>query len=106
MRADRASETALLVAEELRFDERGRQRPAVDRDERPGAARARFMDRARDQLLAAAAFAAHEHGGLGGCDARDELKHGVDRRRAPDQMDPAPIVPVIDRSGYCKICRL
>ena len=65
-----------------------------------------FMDRAGDQLLAAAAFAAHEHGGLGRCDARDELQHGVDRRRASDQMDPAPVVPVIDRSGFCKICRL
>src|SRR5712671_2372951 len=48
----RPGERALLVAEQLRLDELGRDRRAVDGDERPLAARAALVDRARDELLA------------------------------------------------------
>ena len=59
---DRAGERAALVAEELRFEERLRQRAAVDRDELAVLADRRVMDGARDELLARPALARQEHG--------------------------------------------
>ena len=49
---DGPGESALLVAEELALDERGRQRRAVELDEGPGPARAQVVDRVGDELLA------------------------------------------------------
>ena len=53
-RADRAGERAADVAEELRLEQRFRNRAAVERDEAVGAARAAVMNRARGELLAGA----------------------------------------------------
>ena len=53
----RAGERAFFVAEEFGFDQLGRHRRAVERNERPVAARALLMQRARDQLLSRAGFA-------------------------------------------------
>ena len=61
----RAREGASLVSEQLAFDERRRQRAAVDRDERPAAAATSAVDRACDQLLARAGFAGHQHRRVG-----------------------------------------
>ena len=57
----RAGERALLVAEQLAFEQLGRQRGAVHLDERPILARRALVNRARDQLLADAALAADQH---------------------------------------------
>src|SRR5256885_3071954 len=57
----RAGKSPLHVAEELAFEERLRDRPTVDGDERlsvPGACR---VDGARNQLLAGAALPGNEH---------------------------------------------
>ena len=57
----RAGERALLVAEELGLDQVGRNRAAVDGDERSATAFAAIVDRPGDELLAAAGFADDEH---------------------------------------------
>ena len=72
----RAGERALLVAEQLRFDQLLGNRGAVDLHEPLAAAEAVAVDRARDELLADAALAEQQHGRVG-------------RRRALDRV-PAP----------------
>src|SRR5690606_12157247 len=59
----RAGERALLVPEELAFDELFVQRRDVDDDERPVPQWARLVDRAGDELLPGPAVAPNEHGG-------------------------------------------
>src|SRR5256884_5568988 len=56
----RHGERTLLVAEQLRLDQRVRDRTAVDGDERLVAASAQMMDRAGHELLAGAGFALDE----------------------------------------------
>ena len=60
-----ARERAFLVAEELGFEQRFRDRRAVDGHERPVGARAEHVQRPREQFLARPAFAFEEHGGVG-----------------------------------------
>jgi len=60
-----------LVAEELALEEPGRDRGAVELDERPLLAAGRLVDRAGDQLLAGAGLAPHEDGRVG-------RRHGLD----------------------------
>jgi hypothetical protein len=60
-----AGEGALLVSEQLALHQGLRQGPAVYRHEGLVAARAGGVDLARDQLLAGAAFAVDQHGGVG-----------------------------------------
>ena len=57
-----AGERALLVAEQLRLHQLGRQRAAVDGDERTAAARARLVDGARHQLLAGSGLSFQKNG--------------------------------------------
>ena len=61
----RAREGAPLVSEQLAFDERRRQRAAVDRDEASVAASTSAVDRACDELLARAGLAGHQHRRVG-----------------------------------------
>ena len=63
--ADRARERALLMAEELAFDEVFRERGAVQGDERLVLARGKFHDGTGEKLFAGAAGAADEDGGVG-----------------------------------------
>ena len=63
-----AGECAALVAEQLALDQRGRQRRAVDADERALASRAPIVQRPREQLLARACIACQEHRRVGGRD--------------------------------------
>ena len=57
----RARERALFVAEKLAFDQRFRQRGAVDGDKRPLPPRAERMYRARHHFLSGAALAGDQH---------------------------------------------
>ncbi len=59
---ERAGEAALLVAEQLRFDQVGRDRAAVDGDEGLVSTRAHVVHGARDQFLAGARFSDDQHG--------------------------------------------
>src|SRR5258706_15449121 len=75
---DGAGERSLHVAEELAFQQRLGNRAAVDRDEGLVGARARAVDRAREELLAAAAFALDEDARVARGDAlgfREEVLH-------------------------------
>ena len=69
----RAGERALLVAEQLAFQQRLGQGGAVEADERAVLARAGVVDGPGDQLLADAALAADQHRGVGAGHAADLL---------------------------------
>jgi hypothetical protein len=56
-----AGECALLVAEQLRVDQFGSDRAAVDAPEGPGAKRRVLMNGARDDFLAGAGLAEQQH---------------------------------------------
>ena len=88
-----AGEGALLVAEQLAFEQLTRQRGAVHLDERPVLARRTLVDGARHELLADAALAADEHGDVA---VRHLLDHPGDRLHlgavAPEQERPVLVV--------------
>ena len=71
----RAGEGALLEAEQLALEQLRRQRGAVHLDEGLVAAARELEQRARDQLLAGAALAAHQHGDVGVGDLLDDVAH-------------------------------
>src|SRR6185369_5726591 len=72
-----AGEGALLVTEELGFEELLRDRRAVDLDERPLTASRRRMDRSGDEVLADPALATDQHRGVGVGDALDDGADGA-----------------------------
>ena len=87
-----AGERALLVAEQLRLEQRLGNRRAVDRDERSVGARAQRVQRAREQLLAGAALAFEEHGRVGRRRAMQLLRHLPQLRiLADDARRAAPL---------------
>ena len=73
----RAGEGALLMAEQLAFQQGLGDRRAIDRDEGLLGARAQAVDRLRQHLLAGAAFAKQQHGDIG----RRDLLDGAQRPR-------------------------
>ncbi len=75
--AARARKRALLVAEQLRLDQRLRNRRAVHRDERPVATRRIVVDRLREQFLAGAGLARDQHRNV----LADHLAHLRDHGR-------------------------
>ncbi len=82
----RSGERAFLMAEQLALQQRLGQGGAVETDERPLLARTGEMDRARHQLLAGAAFAPNQTGGVGAGDAGDLLLDLLHRRAFADQL--------------------
>ena len=82
----RVGERALLVAEQLRLDQRVGQRAAAHLDERLGRPQRVVVDRVRDQLLAGARLAADQHGGVGARDLRDLIEHAAHRAAGADQV--------------------
>ena len=76
----------LLVSEELALEQAGRDRGAVQLDERPRSAAAQVVNRARDELFAGAGFALDEHGRVGGRDDLDLLEHVLQRRAVADDF--------------------
>jgi len=75
-----AGEAALLVAEDLAFDQVRRDRAAVDREEGALAAPAQVVDGLRDDLLAGAALAGDENFRVGSSDTIDLLTEIGHRR--------------------------
>ena len=65
---------AILDAEQLGLEQRFDKRGAIDGDERAVAAPAQFVDLARDQLLADAAFAFEQDREVGDRDALDRSR--------------------------------
>src|SRR6185503_3103351 len=76
---------ALLVAEQLALEQRGRDRGAVDGHEAPAPSR-REVQRARHALLAAAGLARDQHDGLARARLRDALAQLVDRGALADEV--------------------
>ena len=77
---DRPGEGALDVAEEVAFEQVGRERAAVDDDEREGGPVGVLVDGPGDELLARPALALDEDrapGRGGGLDELEDLLHGL-----------------------------
>jgi len=84
----RAGECALLVPEQLAFEQGFGNRRAVDRDERALVSGARIVDRPRQQLFPRSARAEQHDGDIGARDALDrpcDLEHF--RRRGHDPAE-------------------
>jgi len=73
----------------IRFDQLAGDGSAVERDKRPRAARAFFVQRARHQLLPRAGLAQNADARLARRDALDLGHHFLHRRAGPDQFVPA-----------------
>ena len=80
-----AGERTPRVAEQLTLEEVGRDRTAIDRDERSLAA-AVLVQQACDEFLARAGLTLDQHRGRRRCDAFDQRAHVLDGRRVPDQF--------------------
>ncbi len=75
----RAGEGALLMAEELAFQNLRRERRAMHGDELGGGPAAEMVDGAGRELLAGAAFPLDEHGGACGRHLLDGFEDGLER---------------------------
>src|SRR5258708_30948289 len=100
---DRAGKSAAFVAEEFAFNELRRKAGAIDFQERRVAARAEFMNQARDVVLAAAAFTGDQESGWGDRDFLCEFKE-AERCRiggGPPQtfLHPFRPTPLLRRLG-------
>ena len=84
--ANRAGKCASHVAEQFRFEQRFGERSAIDAHEWRGGARALIVDQADDELLAGAAFAVHEHGGVERRDTGRQFQHILHRLAAGDEV--------------------
>ncbi|MGY3344827.1 hypothetical protein ACVWYK_003596 [Bradyrhizobium sp. USDA 4470] len=92
-----AGEGAALMAEQFGLDQVARDRRHVDRDERPVAALAVIMQRARHQFLTGAGLARDHHGEVG---LHQACEHAVDflhRGRAADQRDRLHLAVLVGR---------
>ena len=81
----RAGERALLVAEQLRLEQRLGNRRAVDGDERAVGAVAERVQRAREELLAGAALPEQQH-------RRVRRRRAVQRRDDLRQLGSSPMM--------------
>ena len=109
----RARESAALVPEQLAFDERRRQRAAVDRDEGPAAAATSAVDRACDELLARAGFAGDQHRRVGPAHLRDLIAQPQhDGRASHHVVEIGPVLErfaemdLLDREACLQLCDL
>src|SRR5581483_5109004 len=81
---DRARESAPLVAEQLRLDQRLGEERAAHRDERPMLPGARLVNEGRGDLLAGSALAGDEDCALTVPDHAQKLEHGAHPRAPAD----------------------
>ena len=82
----RSGERAALMPEQLALEQAVRNCRAVDGDERRAPARRFEMNRTRDQLLAGAALAAEQNGGVVGHDPSDQFVNFLHRGAAADYL--------------------
>ena len=88
-----AGERPFLVAEELGLDQALGKRGAADLDERLLGAQRVVVNRVRDELLAGARFAAHEHRRVRRRHLRHLLVHLPDRSAGPDDVGEVVLLP-------------
>ena len=84
--SDCSGEGAALVPEQFSLDEGRRQCPAVHDDEGLVAAATLPVHGARDELLAGAGFARHQHCGVGGSNLRDLIQQPRECGRPTDDV--------------------
>src|SRR5262249_10542327 len=90
--ADRAGERAAHVAEELRLEQRFRNRAAVQRDEAVHAPRAALMNGARDDFLARTRFARDQDRAARRRDRLEQLEQQLHRPAlADDSLEAVPL---------------
>ena len=99
VRAVGARERAFDVAEQLGLEQVLGHRAAVDRDERLVLARARAVNRAREQLLAGARFARDQHARVGVRDHARLLQARFHGRAARDDLG-APLVGALRHARH------
>jgi len=80
-----AGKRAFFIAEQLALEQRLGEAGTIDGDERPTGARARLVDRPRQQLLAGAGLAKQQHARLARRNAQQALQQRLESRRATDQ---------------------
>ena len=80
------------MTEQLRLGELGRDRRAVERDERLLRARAARVQQRGDQLLAGAGLAVDEHRDVLARDPGSRVEHAHQRRAAPDDPHTAGLL--------------
>ena len=89
---DGPGEGALLMTEELAFQQIFRNRAAVDGDHLLLPPRAVFVHGLRDELLAGAAFPGDEDRRIRAGDAADKLENLLQRAGNPDHFHPAVVL--------------
>jgi hypothetical protein len=94
-----AGEAAALVPEQLALDQAGRDRPAVDRQERLLVPAALLVHGLGDELLAGAGLARDGDAGLGLRDPRDQVVDALHVRRGADQGAEAPQLAQLGAQG-------
>src|SRR5258708_23206517 len=83
---DGAGEGALLMPEQLTFEEPCGNRRAVELDEGALSPGTQLMNGAGDQFLARARFASNEHGGVGRSDGFDLFQDPTQSRTLTDNL--------------------
>jgi hypothetical protein len=94
VRRDRAGERAALPAEELGLDEVVGEVRARERDEGAASPRAARVDGLRDQALARAGLARHEHGRVARRCHVDDGAHLGEGGRVADEHDAVRVAPL------------
>ena len=84
--SDRAGKCASHMAEQFRFEQRFSERSAIDAHEWRSRPRALIVDQADDELLAGAALAIDENGGVERRDTCREFQHILHRLAARDEV--------------------
>ena len=102
--ADGAGERAAHVAEELRFEQRFRNRAAVQGDEALHAARPVLMNRSRDDFLPRASLAGDQDCAVGGGDGLEKLKKPRHRAALADDSLEA-IQPLVELRTQVRVLR-
>src|SRR5262249_13900764 len=94
---DGSGEGSLLMAEQLRGNQRWRKRGAVHTDEGASGPLGAFVNSAGDELLTRSSLASDENGGVGGCDFGNPGKNVLQRLRGTDNFfehrGPVHLVP-------------
>ena len=101
--ADRAGERPAHVAEELRFEQRFRNRAAVERDEAMHAPRAVVMDGPRDDFLPGARFARDENRAVRRGDRFEQLEQPRHRPALADHaLEPVALLELRPQVGVLR----
>src|SRR5262245_37338197 len=88
MRPASVGECPLLVAEELAFEQRFRNRPAVDRHEGFRTPRAEVVNGASGQLLARTGFPDDQRRSVGAGYLADDFDRTTERLGTTDEIEP------------------